>query len=180
MAEETSATRNDETTKERTPEEGSTDSRKRNSGAEVARFGEEREKIEELLQVDIGTVTKSEVSASTVVKMMGLSTSSELKLIEGKIDLLSGRLGNLSIRLERVMNLLNNVPSVSDFERVESQIASLRSMFKEIMVAQKPTSNQEEKVTKEKLQAYLNKNQSDAAPSEGAQSAVVPTDIEKK
>ncbi len=166
MAEETSATSKEEIQKEQTSDTASTDTRKRNSGMEVARFGEEREKIEELLQVDVGTVTKSEVSASTVVKMMGLSTSSELKLVEGKIDLLSGRLGNLSIRLERVMNLLNNVPSVSDFERVESQIASLRSMFKDIMAAQKPASEQEEKVTKEKLQAFLNKSQGETPPTE--------------
>jgi hypothetical protein len=136
-----------------------------------ARFADEREKIEELLQVDVGSVTRTEVSASTIVKMMGLSTSSEMKLIEGKLDLLAGRLGNLSIRLERVMNLLNNTPSVSDFERIESQIASLRSMFKEIITHQSGASSSTnsnapamspkgmEKTPEDKVQAFLSKNQ---------------------
>lgn len=145
-----------------------------------ARFAEEREKIEELLQVDVGSVTRTEVSASTIVKMMGLSTSSEMKLIEGKLDLLAGRLGNLSIRLERVMNLLNNTPSVSDFERIESQIASLRSMFKDIITHQSGSSapatstasanNQKnaEKTPEDKVQAFLSKNQFGSAAAAAA------------
>jgi hypothetical protein len=156
------------------------------SGSEgSARFVEEREKIEELLQMDVASVTKTEVSASTIVKMMGLSTSSELKLIEGKLDLLSGRIGNLSIRLERVMNLLNNTPTVSDFERIESQIAALRNMFKEVMAIQgaakiaaqsapvaktaAPQAPAADKATKDKVQEFLSKNQLGSAAMAAAQ-----------
>ena len=144
------------------------------SGAEVARFSDEREKIDELLQVDIAPVTKAEVSASTVVKMMGLSTSTEIKLVESKIDLLSGRLGNLSIRLERVMNLLSNVPSTSDFERLEAQVASLRSLMKDLIGSQKNGQSSDDKATKEKLQAYLQKNQTDSQTKNVSQAMQQP------
>lgn len=137
-----------------------------------ARFAEEREKIEELLQVDVGTVTKTEVSASTVVKMMGLSTSSELKLIEGKIDLLAGRMGNLSIRLERLMTLLNNTPSTNDIERVESQISGIRNMLKEMVAG---NISVEAKEPKDKVEAFLAKN-----PVTPATGNPVPAPEEKK
>lgn len=137
-----------------------------------ARFAEEREKIEELLQVDVGTVTKTEVSASTVVKMMGLSTSSELKLIEGKIDLLAGRMGNLSIRLERLMTLLNNTPSTNDIERLESQISGMRNMLKEMVAG---NISIEAKEPKDKVEAFLAKN-----PVTPTASNPAPTPEEKK
>ncbi|GEM_PF-2934203 len=129
------------------------------SGAESARFASDREKIDELLQVDLGSVSKADVSASTIVKMMGVASATELKLVEGKLDLLAGRLGNLSIRLERATAQLNNIPSVSDFERIEGQLTFIRSMIKDLVQQSKGTTAREAKETKEKLQAYVQKNQ---------------------
>ncbi|MDZ4784596.1 MAG: hypothetical protein SGJ02_00835 [bacterium] len=146
---------------------------KTTSGAELARFAEDRGKIEELLQVNIEPQSKADVSASTVVKMMGLATSSELKLIEGKLDLLSGRLGNFNIRLERVMTQLNNLPSANDFERLEAHFSSLRSLLKDATSQTKSVAS-EEGVTKEKLQAFINKDEASANTSTVIDSSGIP------
>ena len=75
-----------------------------------------------------------EVSAATVGRMLGLATVSELKLLEGKLDLVSTRMQNMTIRLDKVLTMLSSAPTGSDLERIDVQIASLRTLIKESMV----------------------------------------------
>jgi hypothetical protein len=77
------------------------------------------------------TPAPREVSAATIGRMMGLATSTELKLLEGKIDLLSTRMGNVGAKLERLGNLVQNAPTGSDLERIDVQIGALRTMLRE-------------------------------------------------
>jgi hypothetical protein len=72
-----------------------------------------------------------EVSAATIGRMLGLATASELKLMEGKIDLLSTRVNNMTVRMEKVISILGGAPTGSDLERVDMQIGSLRVMLRE-------------------------------------------------
>lgn len=132
------------------------------SGAENSKILEDREKIDELLQVSLEPLGKADISASTLVKMMGVASATELKLIEGKLDLLSGRIGNLSIRLERVLTQLANIPAASDFERLESQITLMRSMLKDLVVQKKNDAKIEDNSSKDKLHAFVDKNRTPA------------------
>lgn len=72
-----------------------------------------------------------EVSAATVGRMLGLATSSELKLLEGKLDLIATKLTNLTVKLEKVISTLSNFPTGSDLERIDVQIGMLRSLITE-------------------------------------------------
>jgi hypothetical protein len=63
--------------------------------------------------------------------MMGLATASELKLMEGKLDLLSTRVNNMTVRMEKIIGILGGAPTGSDLERIDMQIGSLRSMLRE-------------------------------------------------
>lgn len=75
-----------------------------------------------------------EVSASTIGRMMGLATALDLKLLEGKLDLLASRVNNLTIRMEKVLSMLGQTPTGSDMERIDVQIGSLKTLMKELLV----------------------------------------------
>ena len=74
-----------------------------------------------------------DVSAATVARMMGLATGSELSLLEGKIDLLSTRVNTLTVRMEKVLNVMSKAPTAQDIDRVDINIGSLKTMIRETL-----------------------------------------------
>lgn len=76
---------------------------------------------------------RGDISAATLGRMMGLATSGELKLLEGKIDLLSSKVNALTVRMEKVMSVISNAPSGADLERIDVQIGHLRTMIRETL-----------------------------------------------
>lgn len=80
---------------------------------------------------------RGEVSAQTVARLMGLITQSDMKLMEGKLDLLVSRLGTISVRLDKVTTLMQQAPTVNDMERIDVQIGTLRSSMRELLSALK-------------------------------------------
>lgn len=83
---------------------------------------------------------RGEVSAQTVARLMGLMTQSDLKLLDGKLDLLVSRLGTISVRLDKVTTLLQQAPTGNDMERIDVQIGTLRSSMRELLSALKASS----------------------------------------
>lgn len=80
---------------------------------------------------------RGEVSAHTIARLMGLSTHSDLKLIEGKLDLIVSRLGTVSARLEKISGLVQQAPTGTDMERIDVQIGTLRSSMRELLLSLK-------------------------------------------
>ena len=83
---------------------------------------------------------RGEVSAQTIARLMGIVTQSDLKLLDGKLDLLVSRLGTISVRLDKVTTLLQQAPTGNDMERIDVQIGTLRSSMRELLSALKATS----------------------------------------
>lgn len=83
---------------------------------------------------------RGEVSAQTIARMMGLMTLSDLKLLDGKLDLLVSRLGTISVRLDKVSSLLQQAPTANDMERIDVQIGTLRSSMRELLAALKASN----------------------------------------
>lgn len=82
-----------------------------------------------------------EVSAATVARMMGVATQTDIKLLEGKLDLLTGRLHNIGIRVEKVVTMLGNMPTGNDLERIDVQVGSLRSLIKDMLLKEMTNSD---------------------------------------
>jgi hypothetical protein len=83
-----------------------------------------------------GTVTEGprvEVSAATVTRMMGIATAADLRLLEGRMDLLASKVTGLLTKVDRVLSMFNSVPSSSDIGRLEIQIGALKSMLRELL-----------------------------------------------
>lgn len=79
-----------------------------------------------------GSGIRGEVSASTIGRMMGLVTSAEFKLLENKLDLLSTRMNSMLVKMEKVLVMTADMPNGADLERIDVQIADLRTILTDI------------------------------------------------
>jgi len=84
--------------------------------------------------IDASKAGGGDVSATTIGRMLGLATMSDLKLFDSKLDLLSSRITNVTTKLEKVLAVIQRVPTGSDLERIDVQIGALRSLIRETMV----------------------------------------------
>jgi hypothetical protein len=78
-----------------------------------------------------GGETPREVSAATIGRLMGLVTQAEMKLLEGKIDMIASKLTSMSVRLEKAISMLSSAPTGADLERIDVQIGALKTAVME-------------------------------------------------
>lgn len=81
---------------------------------------------------------RGEVSAATIGRMLGLASVRELNLLDGKLDLMMSKVNHLTAKLERITSILGSAPTGKDLERIDVQIAALRTQLAEY--AGKPSS----------------------------------------
>jgi len=74
-----------------------------------------------------------EVSAQTITRMMGIASTTDLKLLEGRLDLLTSKVSSMVLKLDRVLTMLGSVPTPSDIGRLEIQLGSLKSILREAL-----------------------------------------------
>jgi hypothetical protein len=78
---------------------------------------------------------KVEVSAQTITRMMGIASTTDLKLLEGRVDLLTSKVSSLLLKVDRVLTMFSSVPTPSDIGRLEIQLGSLKSMVRDALEA---------------------------------------------
>jgi len=76
---------------------------------------------------------RGEMSAQTLGRLMGLATVSELKLLEGKIDLIASKLNNIMVRVDRMIAQFNALPTGADLERIDVQIGALKAIVRDTL-----------------------------------------------
>lgn len=76
-----------------------------------------------------------EVSAATVTRMMGIASTADLRLLEGRVDLLTSKVTGLLTKVDRVLSMFGSIPSSSDVGRLEIQLGGIKSMLRELMEA---------------------------------------------
>lgn len=86
--------------------------------------------------------SKVEVSAQTITRMMGIASTTDLKLLEGRVDLLTSKVSSLLLKVDRVLTMFSSVPTPSDIGRLEIQLGSLKSMLREALEAINPSSGE--------------------------------------
>lgn len=99
----------------------------------LSRNKAEVDELEAKLQATAQAAAKTEVSASTIGRMMGLATAIDLSLVEGKLDLLSTKVNNLTVRMEKVLAAIQAAPTGTDLERIDVQIGALKLSIKELL-----------------------------------------------
>lgn len=88
------------------------------------------------MDADVSAENRGDVSAITIARMMGLATLGEVKMVEGKIDLLSTKLSSVLVKLEKVSTVLSGVPTGADLERIDVQVGALRQLIREALTDQ--------------------------------------------
>jgi hypothetical protein len=76
-----------------------------------------------------------DVSAATVARMMGIASTSDLRLLEGRVDLLTSRVAAILTKMDRCLSMFGSVPTASDIGRLEVQVAAMKSMMRELLDA---------------------------------------------
>jgi len=109
------------------------------AAVELAPRGDESSKIEESKvgapssMSAIPDSPRVEVSAATVARMMGIASTSDLRVLEGRIDLLTSKVAAILTKVDRCLSMFSSVPSASDVGRLEVQLASIKSMMREVL-----------------------------------------------
>lgn len=74
-----------------------------------------------------------DVSAATVARMMGIASTSDLRVLEGRIDLLTSKVAAILTKMDRCLSMFGSIPTASDIGRLEVQVAAVKSMMKELL-----------------------------------------------
>jgi DNA-binding transcriptional regulator/RsmH inhibitor MraZ len=85
----------------------------------------------------------AEISATTIGRMLGLVTVTDFRVFEGKFDLLQTRLNSIIVKLDGIQDALQKVPNGSDIDRIESQLATIKTMLSESRSTQNRISDEE-------------------------------------
>jgi len=78
-----------------------------------------------------GEPGRTEMPVSAVARLLGVATATDLGLMEGKMDLIIGKVNALQSRMEKVLTVVNGMPSGADLERIDVQIGALKNLIKE-------------------------------------------------
>jgi hypothetical protein len=74
-----------------------------------------------------------DVSAATVARMMGIASTNDLRVIEGRVDLLTSKVAAILTKMDRCLSMFSSIPTASDIGRLEVQLAAVKSMMKELL-----------------------------------------------
>lgn len=91
-----------------------------------------------------------DVSAATVARMMGIASTNDLRVLEGRIDLLTSKVAAILTKVDRSLSMFSSIPTASDIGRLEVQLAAVKTMMKELFDAVgAPVSGGKERADKE-------------------------------
>jgi hypothetical protein len=65
--------------------------------------------------------------------MMGIASTSDLRLLEGRVDLLTSKVSAILTKMDRCLSMFGSVPTASDIGRLEVQVAAMKSMMRELL-----------------------------------------------
>jgi outer membrane murein-binding lipoprotein Lpp len=76
-----------------------------------------------------------EMSLSTLVHLLGLSTASQTNLLETKVEALNTKISALLLKLDRVVTELGAIKADAAVDRIDFQITEIRALLKRMVPA---------------------------------------------
>lgn len=87
-------------------------------------------------QKDSNTEAKTtELSAAALGRLMGLATGVEIRMLEGKIDLLTSKLAGMAAKIEKLTQAMSQTPTGADLERIDVQVGSIKAIIRDFVEA---------------------------------------------
>ena len=74
---------------------------------------------------------RTEVSAQTLTRIMGIASIADIQMLEGHLEVITSKLATLTSKTDKILAALNNVASIADVSRLETQVLSIRASIKE-------------------------------------------------
>lgn len=96
---------------------------------------------------------RGDVSATTIGRMMGLATVSDLGLLDKKIELLTSKFNLAMAKIDKIATTLQQAPSGSDLERIDVQIGALKVLIKDVLT--KSVTQEEEGPQERELGSHI-------------------------
>jgi hypothetical protein len=75
-------------------------------------------------------VSRGEMSVSAIARLMGLATSTEVKTLEGKLDLVTAKMALVGSKLDKVLAEFETLPRGGDVDRIEVALAKLSELLR--------------------------------------------------
>ncbi len=112
---------------------------------------------------------RGELSATTIARMLGVATVTDLQLLEGKLDLVATRVQTFATKLDKLSAAMSQVPSGSDLERIDVQISSLKTLLREFMttgkIAAPASENHSAEDTKKAVKILTSRQKGEDVPA---------------
>ena len=102
---------------------------------------EEVDKTEIAAKSDDARPGYGEISAVALGRMLGLATANDIRILEGKIDLLASKMNQLIVKMEKILGTVNKVPTGADLERIDVQIGTLKAAMLDFVSKNGPLSD---------------------------------------
>lgn len=77
----------------------------------------------------------NELSAAALGRLMGLATGVEIRMLEGKIDLLTQKLAGMAAKIEKLTQTMSQTPTGADLERIDVQVGSIKAIIRDFVEA---------------------------------------------
>ena len=81
--------------------------------------------------IESGERNRTEVSAQTLTRIMGIASVADIQMLEGHLEVVSSKLATLTSKTDKILAALNNVASMADISRLETQVTSIKAGIKE-------------------------------------------------
>ena len=81
--------------------------------------------------LESGERNRTEVSAQTLTRIMGIASVADIQMLEGHLEVITSKLATLTSKTDKILAALNNVASIADVSRLETQVSSIRAGIKE-------------------------------------------------
>lgn len=79
-----------------------------------------------------GAVPTRDVPLSTFVHLLGLSTATQMSLVETKVDAMSSKLATALIKLERLASDVSEIKGDAAVDRIDFQLNDIRNLLKRL------------------------------------------------
>ena len=74
-----------------------------------------------------------EVPVSTIVHLMGLASQADFSMLDNKLDMLNSKITAMQLKIDRLASQLSSQTQETYIERLDFQIADIRSMMRKVV-----------------------------------------------
>jgi hypothetical protein len=76
---------------------------------------------------------RGELSTGALIRLLNIPTLHDMRVMESKLDAINGRVTALTSKIERIQGMLSSLTQENYLERVDFQLADMRTLMKRVL-----------------------------------------------